>query len=214
MRHAVVIGGSPGAGKTTLARALARSLDADWISGDDLVTAVRSATTPDTHPALHTIRVVGHTEYFTTRSRDQIERDALALFDATAPIVHGVLQIRHHGSRSTVIDSWATTPRHVGDLGMPAITPVWIEIDPTALRAREEANPEFFGRSQDPARMLETFMHRSLWHQARILEQASELGHLIIRQPGKRPTEALVDEVLQHLGLDPHNSQDVGSAGS
>jgi 2-phosphoglycerate kinase len=47
MRHLYLIGGAAGAGKTTVARALSRHLDADWVQVDSIWIAIREALSPD-----------------------------------------------------------------------------------------------------------------------------------------------------------------------
>ncbi|MCA9946780.1 MAG: zeta toxin family protein, partial [Anaerolineales bacterium] len=61
----ILIGGAPGAGKTTLGSALAVKLGVNSLTIDDLVTAVIAVTTPETHPGIHALRKGPHTEYFT-----------------------------------------------------------------------------------------------------------------------------------------------------
>ncbi len=51
-----LIGGAPGAGKTTLGSALAARLGITSLSIDDLKTAALAITTPETHPKLHVMR--------------------------------------------------------------------------------------------------------------------------------------------------------------
>ena len=48
-----LIGGAPGAGKTTLGVALAARVGASSVTIDDLMTVARMATTPETHPDLY-----------------------------------------------------------------------------------------------------------------------------------------------------------------
>jgi 2-phosphoglycerate kinase len=49
----IVIGGAPFSGKTTLAKRLAAHRGYALVAIDDLGTAVRAVTTPESHPALH-----------------------------------------------------------------------------------------------------------------------------------------------------------------
>ena len=49
----IVIGGAPFAGKTTLAKRLAAQRGYALVAIDDLGTALRALTTPQSHPALH-----------------------------------------------------------------------------------------------------------------------------------------------------------------
>ena len=49
----IVIGGAPFAGKTTLTKRLAAQRGYALVAIDDLGTALRALTTPQSHPALH-----------------------------------------------------------------------------------------------------------------------------------------------------------------
>ncbi|HEY8743178.1 MAG TPA: hypothetical protein VIU62_08775 [Chloroflexota bacterium] len=49
----LLLGGSSGTGKSTLAPQLARHFDVPWLEADDFRLAMQRATTPATHPALH-----------------------------------------------------------------------------------------------------------------------------------------------------------------
>jgi adenylate kinase family enzyme len=90
----LLIGGAPGAGKTTLGRALAARLDATSLTADDLLTAAKAVTTPNSHPGLHVMTAVNSIEYFTTTSVDQLTADATVQHEATWPAIEKVIRKR------------------------------------------------------------------------------------------------------------------------
>ncbi|HIF73207.1 MAG TPA: hypothetical protein EYQ61_11720 [Dehalococcoidia bacterium] len=82
-----LIGGAPGAGKTTLGRALGSRLEGISHTIDDLAVAAKAITTPETHPGLHvmTRAVTGmnSVDYFTASSVDKLIADATLQHEAT-----------------------------------------------------------------------------------------------------------------------------------
>jgi 2-phosphoglycerate kinase len=191
----LLIGGPPGAGKTTLARAVAAELRAGSVTGSDLVTAVRRLTTADSHPGLHRGRAVGHVRYFTESEPEQLIADALELEAAMWPAILDVVRYHAADRESVVLDWWLMSPRRVADIG-DAVHSAWLVIDPTVLEARERNNAWFWDQSPDPERMLANFMARSRWRNELVAEEAADLGLPIIHQPGDRPVEDLAAEVI------------------
>ena len=88
----ILIGGTPGAGKTTLGSALAVKLGVTSLTVDDLVTTAIAVTTPETHPGLHAMRKGTHTEYYTNSSVEQLIADATARHEATWPMVRQLIR--------------------------------------------------------------------------------------------------------------------------
>lgn len=198
MARAILIGGAPGAGKTTLARALAAALEIDGLTGDDLVSAAAAVTTVDSHPDLHPMRGRGHLEYFTESSAEQLIADAIRFGDAAWPAVRRVIERRIRGA-GVVIDWWLLHPAKLAAMDNPAVVPVWIRIDPAALELRERRVTDFRDGSTNPERMHATFMARSLWRNQLVLSEAARHGQLILDQPGDRDVADLVSAVLAHL---------------
>ena len=101
----LLIGGPPGAGKSTLGRAVAAELGFGSLTVDDLVVAARVLTTEETHPDLHHMRRVGYRQYFTDGPAEKLVSDALALEAAMWPAVEQVI-VSHAASKSPLVIDW------------------------------------------------------------------------------------------------------------
>ncbi|WP_420642203.1 zeta toxin family protein [Candidatus Leptofilum sp.] len=195
----ILIGGAPGAGKTTLGKALAVKLGVTSLTIDDLVTAVIAVTTLETHPGLHALRKGPHTQYFTNSSVDQLIADATLRHEGSWPMVRQLVQKYTKQRRGLVIDGWHMRPEWVANLQMENVWAGWLVIDPDVLEARECKNEAWLAGSSDPERMLRNFMGRSLWYNSLIKEQAEASEMNVLYQDGTKSVEDLCQLVLTDL---------------
>lgn len=192
-----LIGGAPGAGKTTLGCALAARIGGSSVTIDDLMTVAKTVTTPESHPDLYLFRGMTYLDYFTNSSVEQLKRDAERQYDAVWPFVRNLI-VKHFNwtTTSIVIDGCHLRPRRIAELDDDRIESNWIFISSAALEQRERRNTEFLQGSSDPEKMFRNFMARSLWYNDRIRQEAEELGMTVIHQPGDTPVEDLCDAIL------------------
>jgi 2-phosphoglycerate kinase len=199
----ILIGGAPGAGKTTLGRNLAIRLGRRSLTIDDLMIAARVVTTPQSHPGLHMLKGKSGGDYFTNTDPPRLIADAQRQHEEAWPIVDKV--IRNHAAEwgsPVVIDGWAMRPAWVAAMDLDNVASFWLVVDHDVLEQREAANTDFLNTSTDPARMLRNFLARSFWYNDLIHQDASTHGLSVIRQDGTRLVETLCTEVLNHLDLD------------
>ena len=195
----ILIGGAPGAGKTTLGQALAVKLGVTSLTIDDLVTAVIAVTTRESHPGIHALRKGPHTEYFTNSSVDELIADATLRHEGSWPMVQQLIQKYTKQKRGIVIDGWHMRPEWVADLQLENVWAGWLVIDPDVLEARERQNEAWLKGSADPERMFTNFMGRSLWYNSLIKEEAEALQMNILYQDGSKSVEELCQLVLANL---------------
>lgn len=87
----LLIGGSPGTGKSVLAQMLARSLRIDWIQVDDLRLALQRVITPALLPDVHFFRA---TPLIWERSPEELRSRLAAVGAAMSPAIAAVVD--HH----------------------------------------------------------------------------------------------------------------------
>ena len=195
----LLVGGPPGAGKTTLSRAVAAKLGFASLTVDDLVVTGRTLTTRDTHPALHSMHAIGNVRYFTETPPEQLIADAVAVEKTMWPVLERVVRSHVAANSPTVIDWWLLSPERSHELEDGPVASIWLHIDPDALENRERRNAEFWAESSDPDRMISNFMQRSLWRNGLVAAQAAALDMPVIRLTGAETVEDLVGIVLGHV---------------
>jgi len=192
-----LIGGTPGAGKSTLGTALATRLGIGSLTIDDLVTAVQAVTTPHTHPGLHLMWKTSHLEYFTNNSIEKLKSDAMRQHEAAWPFIRQVIRKHAFGGSAIVIDGWHLWPNKVSQLQLENIWAGWLIATPAVLQEREMKNVNWLQGSSDPDQMLANFISRSLWFNNWIEEQAKELQMTILPQHGETSVDELCEMILE-----------------
>ncbi len=188
----ILIGGPPGAGKTSLGRALAAHLGYASVTGDDLATAARAVADPTAHPELSLMRGIGHQRYFTETPPEIQIADAGRLEETMWPIIERVVATHLREGDPIVIDWWLLSPRRVADLREPRVGSLWLHIDHHALEERERSNADFWEGSAHPETMFASFMARSLWRNSLVADEASTLGLPVLHQSGHASVDDLV----------------------
>ena len=191
-----LIGGAPGAGKSTLGRALAAELGITSLTIDDLVTAVQAVTTPESHPGLHLMWKTSHLDYFTNSSVDKLTEDAIRQHEAAWPFVQQVIRKYAERGLAIVIDGWHLWPHRVAALNLNNLWAGWLVASPAVLKDRERKNLGWLQGSSDPDRMLDNFLGRSFWFNNLMREETARLKMNLLAQPGDRSVEELCEIVL------------------
>lgn len=122
----ILIGGAPGAGKTTLGAVVARSLGFTSLTVDDLVSAAQAVTTRESHHGLHIMRRLPYLQYFTKSTVDQLKADAHVQHEATWPMVEAVVRKRLRAEPGLVLDGWHLRPAWVAKLNPERVRSFWI----------------------------------------------------------------------------------------
>ena len=196
-----LIGGPPGAGKTTLGCALAARIGGSSVTVDDLMTVAKTATTPQSHPDLY-LCPPGHSiEYFTNSTFDHLRATTDRQHEAVWPFVESLIG-KHFNwtTTSIVIDGWHLRPERIRAMNTDSVTACWIWIDPSVLEQRERNNMDFYNQSRDPEKMFANFMARGAWFNDFIRDEAISHGFHVLEQDGSRSVKSLCEEVLEQQG--------------
>ena len=192
----VLIGGAPGVGKTTLAGRVSTHSGIPALTYDDVHTAVRVYTSPQSQPDLHRIGRGGHTAYFTETAPTELVADAIAESNAAWPGFAALVRKHTSHGRGRIIDSWFLRPSLVAAHRHPGVVAVWIVIAPDVLWERERLNTDFIEASPEPGRMLDNFMQRSLRWQAIITSEASAADLPLLHQSGSVTVDTMTLQVI------------------
>ena len=126
MPKIILLGGAPKSGKSTIARCIAERLACDLVCTDDLGLAVRSLTTPESHPDLHPMARVDYHDYYLERSVAQLWHQALRAHRALWLAIVEVIRARVAWGRPAVVEGWALLPELVAGLGLEEVAALWI----------------------------------------------------------------------------------------
>ncbi|MGI9665685.1 MAG: hypothetical protein ACR2N2_01105 [Acidimicrobiia bacterium] len=191
-----LIGGSPGAGKTTLGVALARRIGCPSLTIDDLRTGMLGISDPTEYPELHVIGRPDAITYFTTTSPDQMIEDADAQHTALWPAVRAIIRKRAHNREALVIDGWHLMPELVAADTDNGVHASWLDVDHDVLAERERDVWDFYAQSSDPDAMYRNFLARSVRWNDRTATAARRFGFHVMRQDGTASASDLVAEIL------------------
>jgi len=196
------IGGSPCAGKSTLAATLARRYGLTHYSCDDALTAHLQRSDAATYPLLHQLAKRSWNEIWTRPVERQI-REELAFYREEFPLILEDLAA-FPPDTPIVAEGTALLPELVAPLLQGQRQALWIV--PTASFQREhyERRPwinDILRQCADPGLAFDNWMRRDIGFADAVEESAGALGLPVIRVDGKEDADEVFTRVCGVLRL-------------
>lgn len=202
MVEIIWIGGSPCAGKSTLAATLARQYGLTRYSCDDALPAHLQQSDAAAYPLLHQLTKRSWNEIWTRPVKRQI-REELAFYREEFPLVLEDLAVFPAGAR-IVAEETALLPELIAPLLHGQRQAIWLV--PTASFQREHyvRRPwikDILRQCVDPALAFENWMQRDIGFADTVESSAVALGLPVIRVDGKEDAETILTRVCDIVRL-------------
>ncbi len=198
------IGGSPCAGKSTLAATLARRCGLTHYSCDDALTAHLQRSNAATYPLLHQLANSSWDELWNRPVERQI-REELAFYREEFPLILEDLADFPAGT-PIVAEGTALLPKLVAPMLQEQQRAIWVV--PTASFQREHyaRRPwidDILRQCADPALAFDNWMRRDIGFADAVEADAQSLNLPVIRVDGKKGAEDMLTRVCGILRLPP-----------
>jgi 2-phosphoglycerate kinase len=195
----IVIGGAPFSGKTTLAKRLAAQRGYALVTIDDLSTAVRALTTPQSHPALHPMAGWDYRVYYIAHPPPTLiehsRREHQALWPAIAAVIHAHLQ----WAGPVILEGWQLEPERLRSVTHPHLRACWLLVDDAVLEARLWADTAFYQGCTDVERFIRHYTARSQWVNDRVRQAAAHKAGVVLPVGREDTVDTVVTRCRQRL---------------
>ena len=195
----IIIGGAPFSGKTTLAKRLAAQRGYALVAIDDLGTAVRAVTSPQSHPALHPMAGWDYRAYYVAHPPatliDHSMREHQALWPAITAVTHAHLQ----WAGPVILEGWQLDPARVASCTHPQIRACWLLVDDAVLEARLRADTAFYQGCADVERLIRHYVARSQWVNDRVRRLATHEACVVLCVGADDTVDSVATRCVQRL---------------
>ncbi len=184
-------------GKTTVAREIACRLQYDCISTDDIGAAIASVTDAASHPAFHYMGNRDFREYYITSHPSDLIRDINRQHEALWPALLSLFRNHSTWANAAIIEGWALRPEYVALLSGD-ISGLFLLADAAWIEARIRSS-DFSRGASDAEMMIQRYLERSLWYNARIRKQVADLGLKSVSISANKTPKEIASACLQEL---------------
>jgi 2-phosphoglycerate kinase len=195
----ILIGGAPFAGKTTLAKRLAAQRGYALVAIDDLSTAVRAVTTPQSHPALHPMAGWDYRAYYLAHAPPALIEHSQREHQALWPAIVAVIDAHHHWAGPVILEGWQLDPARVASVAHPQLRACWLLVDEAVLEARLRADTAFYQGCADVERLIRHYLTRSRWVNDRVRHATGHEAGMVLEVGPGETVDALVTRCVQRL---------------
>jgi hypothetical protein len=206
-RHLCWIGGSPGAGKSSITRLLARQYGTwgyycDWHQlGHEVLRTSRIAE----FPALAAWNRKSLDDRWVHTPPEQMAREVLAVWEERFPLV--VADLDKVPAGTCVVEGAGCLPNQVLSLTADPQNAVWLVSTPDFVRRvrveRYKQGESLALQTSDPPRALNNIIERDIILSAVVQTEAARLGGVVVPVDGTRSVESIAGDIEQYFRIVP-----------
>ena len=180
-------------GKSTAAISLAAKLMYPCISTDDIGGILQ--TVLDINP----MRGQYYLDYYAYNDKEKLIEDAIKYHAEQDAAIEYLIET-HSASWGSplIVEGYALYPSKLMRRDENVFS-VWLIADENLLRNRLLKNTGFYENAKEPQKVIENYLHRSIWHNQTILEQCKAEGknHILVTE--ELSTDEIITSVIDMM---------------
>jgi len=193
MQKVILVGGSPRVGKSTVGALLSAKLGFPCLSTDDIGEVLQ--TVCDINP----MRGYEYPEYYARREKQQLIDDIAAYHRKLEPAIARLVEIHSSWGDPLILEGWALYPELVRRLENDQVFSVWLIAQEGLLAQRVRTSTSFYALAKEPEKVIENYLHRSLWHNQKLLAQCKAQNRNYILVGENTAAEETAEKILAML---------------
>lgn len=178
-------------GKSTVAKIIASKLEWPCISTDDIGEVLQTVT--DINP----MKGQDYTDYYINTDKEKLIEDIIKYHAQIESAIKKLIDIHSTWGNPIIIEGWALYPDILDDLDTEEVKSVWLIANKQLLESRLQSNTSFYKDTENPEKMLENYLYRSLWHNDFLLEQCKLKNQIYILIDGNESPSELAKAINQ-----------------
>ena len=195
----ILIGGAPFSGNATLAKHLAAQRGYALVAIDDLGTAVRAVTTPQSHPALHPMAGWEYRAYYVEQTPATLIHQSRREHDALWPAIVAVIDAHLRWAGPVILEGWQPEPERLRSVTHPQLRACWLLVDDAVLEARLRADTAFYQGCTDVERFIRHYLARSRWANDRVRRAAAHEADVVLHVGPEDTVDTVATRCMQRL---------------
>ena len=202
LAHVYWIGGSPCAGKSTAAAAIAARFWMTSYNCDDVFEVHQQVADPERCPTIHRLSRLSWNELWMRPVEQQI-REEIALYREEMEIIFDDLRTLPR-DRPVLAEGAALMPAFLDEIAIPHERTIWLVPTPAFQRAhyaRRDWVKAILAQCNDPDQAWHNWMERDIGYGAEVSAQARARGRTLVTVDGSQSPDEVLAVVEAHFGL-------------